>query len=366
MKFIKMEELRPGMRLARPIYSKKGVLLYERAGIIKDEQAINNIRGFGLLGLFILEPSEPVPPFSEEDMEFERFQTMMTFELSEELGKLRKTRKTDKLPNIVTNIIKCYGNETHRINFFQSLRSKEDYIYKHSLNTAILSAIITHRMNVPLAVQNTAVTAALVHDIGKLDVPPELMYKGTHTDEEQMAIHTYERAGYDVLREAFSMNMNVPRTCVQSEQNLRLMEKKADPMEKMQPSAKVLQVAGVFDKCTAVRMDETPMSELAVFRMMFKEKEYYDKDVVDALLNSVTILTPGTSVVLTNGQKALVISQNMDLMRPVVLTFEDNRIINLSDRMSYRDLDVEDIMKTMDNRHVMDKEALKRLGFADE
>ena len=88
--------------------------------------------------------------------------------------------------------------------------------------------------------------------------------------------------------------------------------------------------------------------------------------MVDALLNSVTILTPGTSVVLTNGQKALVISQNMDLMRPVVLTFEDNRIINLSDRMSYRDLDVEDIMKTMDNRHVMDKEALKRLGFADE
>ena len=95
MKFIKMEELRPGMRLARPIYSKKGVLLYERAGIIKDDQAIQNIRGFGLLGLFILEPSEPVPPFSEEDMEFERFQTMMTFEISEELGKIRKSRKTD-------------------------------------------------------------------------------------------------------------------------------------------------------------------------------------------------------------------------------------------------------------------------------
>ena len=239
-------------------------------------------------------------------------------------------------------------------------------MYKHSLNTAILCAIITHRMNVPLSVQNTAVTAALVHDIGKLDVPPELMYKGTHTDEEQLAIHTYERAGYDVLREVFATNMSVPRTCIQSEQNLRLMEKKADPLEKMQPSAKVLQVAGIFDKCTAVRMEETPMSELAVFRMMFKEEEYYDKEVVDALLNSVTILTPGTSVELTNGKKALVISQNMDLMRPVVLTFEDNRIINLSDRMSYRDLDVADIMKTMDNRHVMDKEALKRLGFAEE
>ena len=365
MKFIKMEELRPGMRLARPIYSKKGVLLYERASVIKDEQAINNISGFGLLGLFILEPAEPVPPFSEEDMEFERFQTMMTFELSEELNHIRKTRKTERIQIIVANIIKSYGNETHRINFFQSLRSMEDYIYKHSLNTAILSAIITHQMNVPLAVQNAAVTAALVHDIGKLDVPQELMYKGTHTDEEQLAIHTYERAGFDLLREVFATDPSIPRACTQAEQNLRLMEKRANPFDKMVPAARVLQVAGVFDKCTAVRMEETPMSELAVFRMMFQEEEYYDREVVNALLNSVTILTPGTSVELTNGKKALVISQNMDLMRPVVLTFEDNRIINLSDRQSEPDLEVADIMKTMDNRHVMDKDALKRLGLSE-
>ena len=365
MKFIKMDELKPGMRLARPIYSKKGVLLYERASVIRDSQAIQNIRGFGLLGLFILEPAEPVPPFSEEDMEFERFQTMMSFEITEELNHIRRTKKTERLSFIVASIVKSYGNETHKVNFFQSLRSMEDYIYKHSLNTAILAAIITHQMNVPLAVQNVAVTAALVHDIGKLDVPQELMYKSEHTDEEQLAIHTYERAGFDLLKEVFISEPGIARACQHSEQNLRLMERgDASILDKMQPAARVLQVAGVFDKCTAVRMEETPMSELQVFRMMLGEPEYYDENVVRALLNSVTILTPGTSVELTNGKKALVLSQNDDLMHPIVLCFDDNQIINLSDRHTYRDLDVADIMKTMDNRHVMDKDMLKSLGYA--
>ena len=58
MLFIKCDELRPGMRLARPIYSKKGALLYDRAHVLKDMQSIENIKNFGLIGVFILEPAE--------------------------------------------------------------------------------------------------------------------------------------------------------------------------------------------------------------------------------------------------------------------------------------------------------------------
>ena len=34
MRFIRLEELKPGMRIARPIFSKKGVLLYDRATVL--------------------------------------------------------------------------------------------------------------------------------------------------------------------------------------------------------------------------------------------------------------------------------------------------------------------------------------------
>ena len=56
MLFVKTEDLKPGMRLA------------------------NN---FGLIGIYILEPAEPVPPMSEDDIEFERFQAMSIFEIKE-------------------------------------------------------------------------------------------------------------------------------------------------------------------------------------------------------------------------------------------------------------------------------------------
>ena len=142
MLFIKCEELKPGMRLAKPIYSKKGVLLYDRATVLKDEQAINNIKSFGLIGLFILEPAEPVPPMTQDDLDFEKFQTVMYNEIMEEMERIKKSHKQEQFPNICAQIIKNYGNLRKKINFQQSLRSEEDYIYKHCLNVAILSAMI--------------------------------------------------------------------------------------------------------------------------------------------------------------------------------------------------------------------------------
>lgn len=75
MLFVKVDDLRAGMRLGKPIYNKNGVLLYDRDTKLT-MQAIYGIKNFGLLGLYILEPAEPVPPMTEDDITFERFQTM--------------------------------------------------------------------------------------------------------------------------------------------------------------------------------------------------------------------------------------------------------------------------------------------------
>ena len=65
MLFVKVDELKPGMRLGKPIYNKNGVLLYDRDTKLT-MQAIYGIKNFRLLGLYILEPAEPVPPMSED------------------------------------------------------------------------------------------------------------------------------------------------------------------------------------------------------------------------------------------------------------------------------------------------------------
>ena len=72
MQYVKINHVRPGMRLARPIYNKNGVMLYERDTRLTS-QGISSIGKFGLWGLYILEPAEPVPPLSEEDVELDAF-----------------------------------------------------------------------------------------------------------------------------------------------------------------------------------------------------------------------------------------------------------------------------------------------------
>ena len=57
MQFVRSQDLKPGMRLAKPIYNKMGVLLYERNTKLT-LQSINSIDNFGLIGIFILEPAD--------------------------------------------------------------------------------------------------------------------------------------------------------------------------------------------------------------------------------------------------------------------------------------------------------------------
>ena len=61
MKFVKTEDLKIGMRLAKPIYNNKGVLLYDRNSKLT-QQGIESVHNFKLIGIYVLEPAEPLPP----------------------------------------------------------------------------------------------------------------------------------------------------------------------------------------------------------------------------------------------------------------------------------------------------------------
>ena len=131
MKFVRTEDLKAGMRLAKPIYNKKGVLLYERNSALT-APGIASAKNFGLIGVYILEPAEPLPPLSREDLEFEQLQTVYIFRLREVLNCITERRKLEKYPVFLEDILSHYGSLKHRVNFKQNLRSSDDFMYKHA------------------------------------------------------------------------------------------------------------------------------------------------------------------------------------------------------------------------------------------
>lgn len=356
MIFVKTSDLKVGMRLARPIYNKNGVLLYERNSKLT-VQGINSVNNFGIMGIFVLEPAEPVPPMTKDDIAFERFQTMEVFAIQEELKKVLSNRKLDKLQIIVADIIRNYGRLDRKINFIQSLRSSEDRIYKHSLNVAILCAVMCHKLELSLKNQTEIISAAVLHSVGKLTINSS---EANGSEEFKKREASAKQMGFNIIEDVTISNPNIKRMCAQSKRAMEAWEKKEPSKMKMIEGAKVLFVAEFFDEMTAMQFDQSPESEVLTVKILLEETDYFDHDVVMALVHSINILSPGVCIELNTGEKGLVILENhKDVLKPVVLGFRSNRIYDLANERSFSDLEIVDVMKTMDNRHVIDVELLK-------
>ena len=356
MLFVKVDDLRAGMRLGKPIYNKNGVLLYDRDTKLT-MQAIYGIKNFGLLGLYILEPAEPVPPMTEDDINFERFQTMAVFSIREDLDLIDSGKKDKGLDWLCSLIIKNYGGLDRKINFIQSLRSNEDYVYKHVLNVAILSAIIAGQMGFPVGRINLLVKAAILHDIGALKIQqvPDVEEVDEGTKE------VIKRNTQETLTRYGDLDDDVQRLIMQM-QELYVRESFDDIPDALKESvnANILYVADTYDRMTAMKSFEEPTSEVKAVRALLANEERYDKKVVNALIQAINILYPGVCVELTNGEKGLVILGNEEnIFEPVVLDFRDNSLFDLSNPSVKEKVQIADVMKTMDNRIKLDHKLLE-------
>jgi len=356
LKFVETPDIKIGMRLARPIYSNQGVLLFDRDSKIS-AQAISSIHNFKLLGIYILEPAEPLPPMSEEDKEYERFQTMTVYAIQEEMRKIFINKKQSKLDGIANSIIRKYGHLDGKIHFYQNLRSRHDFVYRHSLNVAILCAMITHVMNVKLEEQVQTVTAALLHDIGKVQIADQLSDVDVLTEEQQNKLWQYQLSAGELIESVITLNsMSVRRIVAQSAKVQIEKDRGGKISGKMVTGAKILTVANRYDEITAMKLGKSYSdSELRALKEFWSDPEVYDPDVVNALIQSIHILFPGVSVELNTGEKALVLAENKsNILRPLCLCFSDNSILDLGLAVN-RTIEIMDIVKTLDNRYVMMK-----------
>lgn len=366
MQFVKTSDLRPGMRLAKPIYNKMGVLLYERNTQLT-VQGINSVENFGLIGIFILEPAEPVPPLSKEDIEFEQFQTIYMFKIKDCMDKLTAATAAPDIIELTDNIISRYGSLNHKLNFTQNLRSSADFAYKHSISVAILAAMLANEMKLNAEQERSLVTAALLYDFGYLYVPRLILEKGENlTVSEYDAIQQNLEKGFEIIR-TFADESGISRLSLEImrqfvyENNADSKPKEVAPEVKL--FADILKVADKFDRMTAMSLDQPPVSELVAIKYLKKNSRLFKPSVVTALANCIQILPPGACLDFSNGEKGLVVAENPDdLLHPVILNFKDNQLYDLSDPEIGGSLKIVDIMKTMDNRIRIDESSLEHFS----
>ena len=365
MKFVRTDHLKAGMRLAKPIYNKNGVLLYDRNSVLT-EPGIISARNFGLVGVYVLEPAEPVPPLSREDLEFEQLQTVYIFQLRECLDLIAKGKRIEPLPKLLNNIIQHYGALDHRVNFNQNLRSSEDFMYKHAISTAILVSMISSRLHYDHQQQITLAAAALLYDIGYSHVPKNILDKESDTlstSDREVLQHSLER-GIEPLGmyrsdfDFFPRALALMQAYVYADypEKLAIM-----PDEELQGMVKILRVADQFDQMTAMNIGHEPVSEISAMKLLSADATRYDKQIVATLAECIHIVPQAANIDLSTGDKGIVLVENAtNYMRPVILRLGDNKIYDLSSEADFRKIQILDIMKTMDNRISVDEETLKQ------
>lgn len=365
MKFMKTDDLKPGMRLAKPIYNKDGVLLYERNSALTSP-GISSVKNFGLIGIYILEPAEPLPPFSREDQIFEQLQTVYMFKLRECVELIQKCKKLEPLHTFVNDIVKHYGRLDHRVNFNQNLRSGEDFMYKHSISMAILVTMMTAYLKYPAPKQLAMVTAALLYDIGYIYVPKPIMEKGSDelsAADRDLVQQSLERgltslAPYRNDYEYFPLALALMQNYVYADHPDKFaLSNDKDIMGMIN----LLRVADQFDQMTAMNVGHEPVSEIAAMRSLKKDPKRYPTLYVSALAQCIHIVPHAANVDLSTGDTGIVlVENNIDFMRPIVLRLSNNTIYDLSQDDVYKEIQILDIMKTMDNRIAVDDETIKQ------
>lgn len=363
MKFYKPEELRAGMRLAKQIYNKQGVLLYER-GLVLTDQIIASVQKFGLLGVLILEPAEPLPPITAEEQEFEQLQTTYMFRLRDSLIAISKGQPAQDLSSLVSDIVRRFGSLNHPVTFSQTIRSSEDYNYKHAVCTAILSAMIAHSLGIPVNVMNDLICAALLADFGYLYVPREIMSKQEEdlTSIDLLSIEQYRTKALHLLNQdenPFRLSENTFTTLTEFLQ----VSRKENPKlitASFHLNTKILMVADKYDRMTAMSLNYQPVSAVQALRHLQKQEMLYDVSIVHALSAAISILPVGQCVELSANRRGMIVSQTPgDQFHPQVLDLATNAVYDLSNPKLRDVITVKDIMTSMDQRYAFDEKTLQ-------
>ncbi len=368
MQFVESQDIRPGMRLAKPVYNRNGVMLFDRNTKLT-QQNIVNLMNFSLIGIYILEPAEPLPPISKEELEFEQLQTFYMFRLRDSLVNISKGKTPTDLAALAKDVLEHFGTLDHKVRFTQNIRSNTDFVYKHSVGVAIISAMIGHAMRLRENTLLSIITAAFLYDFGYLYVPAEIMKKGEDiTAIEGSTITKYREKAFALLHADTNPYSIPPDALAMVTQMIQAGRKEDHSVDRSKwlIGTNILTVADKFDRVTAMSLSRKPDSEITAIRHMIRHPDIYPEKVVSALSQSIHIMPAGSCVDLTNGEKAMVVQANEnDFNHPIVLSFQFNKIYDLSDPDVNKDIQIADVMRTMDNRIEVDEHTLEQFESDD-
>lgn len=325
MRYVSMKKVEPGMIVASELYDMQGRVVIG-AGSVLNEYFIKRLNDYGFGGVYITDK------FSE-DIQIEN---AIPPSLRQQGMKCLRDADIDRCKEIAKEIVEAIlPNGTVSLDM-ADLRSYDDYTYAHSVNVAVLCCAMGMGMLLTETELEYLVTAALLHDLGKLQIDPKILNKpGRLTSEEYDIMKKHPVLSFELLSDRFDISAHIKRTVLFHHENV---DGSGYPNGLTGPEqsilVKILHVADVYDALTAKRPYKKEYSPFeAAEYLMGAGGMMFDRDVVSKFIEMIPLYPKGTEVLLSDGRRAMV-TENSEKhnLRPAVRILDTGEDIDLTDR----------------------------------
>lgn len=192
---------------------------------------------------------------------------------------------------------------------FERLQASDKVTYKHSVNVALLSYIIGKAMNFKGEKLRRLIVSALIHDIGKLDIPDEILNKpGSLTQKEFEMIRTHPAKGV-----ARSSDLLLPESVLSAIlQHHERWDGSGYPQgltgPEILPSAQIMAVADVFDALITNRAYHAALPPYHALEILLKGSGTdFSPEVLHALFSMIQLYPLDSMVTLNSGEVGVVL-----------------------------------------------------------
>ncbi len=268
------------------------------------------------------------------------------------------------------NVIRGLVNDQSLSLNLSSIENSPYYLVSHAINVVLLATNIAAELGFAAAQIHELAYGALLHDVGMLRLPPEVMNKkATFSPQERRLIQQHPIIGINILQKISQLPKTTPLVVYQENERLDGSGyPRGRRKDRIHTYAKIVSVAAAYEAMISNRPYRQALHPYQAMKVLLHQvsQKKYDGRVVRALLRVLSLFPIGSWVKLSNEKIARVIAANKnDYTRPVVciLSGEDKNFqasTEIIDLAKYPEIK---IIETLDIPEGFGELDLRTFGF---
>jgi HD-GYP domain-containing protein (c-di-GMP phosphodiesterase class II) len=253
----------------------------------------------------------------------------------------------------VSECVKSILRNPDTMMWMSKIRKKDEYTAEHSLNVGMLAITFGRHLGASEEDLNKLGIAGMLHDVGKMRTPIEVLNKEGQLDVNEFDIMKHHaQHGRDILmahKKVHHSSVDVAYTHHEAIDGTGYPRKiKGSGITDF---TRMVTLCDVYDAITSDRIYKTGRSSLEAMKILHQNRNSkYDDRLVSHFIECIGLYPPGCIVELRSGEAGIVISTNYrNRHLPKVLVLRDQKKMPQSERI----FDLERIAKSDNNANLI-------------